>query len=495
MWHRLLLSCSNWILVLALFGSWMLVSCGGGGNTSPPPPPALQSISITPQNLTNSAGQTQQFQATGSYSDGSTRDLTTTVSWSSATPGVATIARTGLAASLAAGTATIQATSGSISGSTSLHVTVTAWRDVTYFIGSSFPSGGINPRGVVVADFNGDGKLDIAVSNTDTNTVAVFLKEASGSFGTPIITTVQIPGGLGSLALGDFNEDEKPDLVVATISGNQSNIVLLGSGDGTFRQQSPIPNSFGFFHAKVADLNGDGHEDLVLGCNGNLSISMGRGDGTFIDTVQLPQPNIAGFSGIYLGITVADFNGDGKLDIVATDAVSAYSFGILVFYPGNGDGTFGNVIAARLPVSQPGSLASGNVYGDGKQDILVGFPNLAFIMRGNGDGTFDLSLANIGYVYSRPPTTSDNGITVFAGDLIWDGKIDAVTSDSDIGTLQIVLNSALGLAPTTEGYFSFALSPGITEIAAGDLNGDGVLDVVVTNYLTSEITIILSGRK
>jgi len=83
----------------------------------------------------------------------------------------------------------------------------------------------------------------------------------------------------------------------------------------------------------------------------------------------------------------------------------------------------------------------------------------------------------------------------FTGDSIWDGKIDVVTSDSDIGTLQIVLNSALGRAPTTEGYFSFALSPGITEIAAVDLNGDGVLDVLVTNYLTSEITTILSEKK
>jgi hypothetical protein len=416
------------------------------------------------------------------------------VTWSSGTATVATIGNSGLATALAAGMTKITATSGGLSGSTTLTATPPV-PTISYQLGATLPSGGTHPQGVVVADFNGDGKLDIAVSNIDTNTVAVFLNDGLGNFGAPIITTVQLTAalglGLGPLAVGDFDEDGKPDLVVATIAGSQVSIVLLGNGDGTFRQQPPIPNSFGFFHAKVVDLNGDGHQDLVFAENGNISVSLGNGDGTFRTSVMLQS---ASFPGSYLGLAVADFNGDGKLDIVASDSGSPTAgVGKLVFYPGNGDGTFGTPTAVDLQATFPGSLANGDFNGDGKQDVIVGFPNSALIDFGHGDGTFDL--VNFEFVYSTTFTTTNGGVTVFAADLTMDGKSDAVTSDFNIGTLQITLNSALGNIPPDDGVFSFALAPGLADIAAGDFNGDGILDVVVTNYKTSEITIVLSKKQ
>jgi hypothetical protein len=431
--------------------------------------------------------------ATGAYTDGSTQDLTHSATWSSGTATVATVGNTGYVTSLAQGMTTIHAASGGIGGSTTLTVTAQVSQTITYLVGSTLPSGGTLPKGVVMADFNGDGKLDIAVSNFNSNIVAVFLNDGSGNFGSPIITTVQIPNGLGSLAAGDFNEDGIADLVVATIAGPQANIVLLGNGDGTFRQQAPIPNSFGFLQAKVVDLNGDGHQDLVLAGNGNISVSMGRGDGTFVDTIPLPSGS---FPGLYLGISVAHFNGDGKLDIVASDAGSPTAgFGKLVFYPGNGDGTFGSPTSVDFPLTFPTSLASGDFDGDGKRDILVGFPNNGLIAFGNGDGTFDLNLAHMEFVYSSAFTTTAGGVIVFAADLTKDGKADAVTADFNTGALQITLNRALGNVPPADGIFSFALAPGLADIAVGDLNGDGVLDVVVTNYQTSQITIVLSKKQ
>jgi hypothetical protein len=364
---------------------------------------------------------------------------------------------------------------------------------------ANIASGGTRPGSVALADFNGDGKLDIAVSNFISNTISVFLNNGDGTFRDPIVSPIQITAvGLGSIAVGDFNEDGKPDLVVGTIAGSQANIVLLGNGDGTFRQLPPIPNSFGFIRARVADLNGDGHQDLVTGDNGNISLFMGHGDGTFdppgfLPTGSCPVGMPCANGGAYLGIVVADFNGDDKPDIVACDVVSN-PVGRLLFYAGNGSGVFLPPNPVPLASAFPGSLASGDFNGDGQRDLLIGFPGNAFIALGYGNGTFQLGLSSLIPVYSPSSLVVSRALIVQVADLNQDGKLDALVADYDGGTLALVLNSALGKLPPAVGIYQFTLKPGLSDIAVGDLNGDGLPDIVVSNAITNEISILLSQK-
>jgi FG-GAP-like repeat len=348
------------------------------------------------------------------------------------------------------------------------------------------PTEGIKPGSVVIGDFNGDGKQDIAVSNFMSNTVAVFLNQGDGTFGTPVLTSVNIADGLGTMVAGDFDEDGKLDLIVGTISGLQADIVLLGNGDGTFDQQPAIPNTFGFLSGQVADLNGDGHKDVVTGGNGFVAVLLGDGHGGFTASML---PSAANPPGAFFGIAVADFNGDQKLDIVAADLLNG-----LVFFAGNGNGTFQAPISAGTPFVPIDSLASGDFNGDGKVDILMGVNDAAFIGPGNGNGTFQTAMGSTIGVYGGDNTTAGNGVLVRTADLNVDGKPDAIAADYDGGTLAVVLNGALGTLPPAPGSYEFTIAPGLNAIATGDLNGDGLPDIVVTNGEANQISIFLSQK-
>lgn len=190
--------------------------------------------------------------------------------------------------------------------------------------------------GVAIADFNGDGFPDIAVTDFLTNRVAVYLNDRTGNFGNPVITTVPASNfnGFTAVVAGDINHDGKQDLIVAPYGSPENPLVLFGNGDGTFNpgQRLPLPND-GFLVAALADVNGDGHLDLVTGSFVTPYIELGDGTGNFTD-VPLPQgvtPNSQ-----YHGLTVGDFNGDGHLDFAATTNFVAE----VDVWVGKGDGTF-----------------------------------------------------------------------------------------------------------------------------------------------------------
>jgi hypothetical protein len=346
--------------------------------------------------------------------------------------------------------------------------------------------------GLAIGDFNGDGKLDIAVCDVLGKQIVVYLNNGSGSFSAPISTTLQISAdGVGSIVVGDFNEDGKQDLIVGTVAGPQADIFLSGNGDGTFTQQQVLPGSFGFFSAAIVDINHDSHLDLVAGGNGTLYVSLGDGHGNFTLQPFADQ----GPSDAFFGVIAADFNNDKNVDFLAT----AFNENSLRYFSGNGDGSF----SAPSPLSSsdifsPQFLASADFNGDGKLDLLVGSANIASIVVGNGDGTFQLNASQV-FTLPLPPAVSGPVVisppVVAAADMDGDGKMDAVTADSFTNSLNIFINDGTGTFPQSAPDFTASLPAGSNQLQLADLNGDGLPDVIVTNYITQNISIFLSVRQ
>jgi hypothetical protein len=290
-----------------------------------------------------------------------------------------------------------------------------------------------------------------------------------------------------NVATGDFNGDGKVDMVVAHKADNSVNI-FLGNGNGTF--QPAVRYAVGEAiegSVFVGDFNGDGKLDLFLPGDINSAdhpiILLGNGDGTFQPRIDSSSFAV---SGTYArGWAVGDFNGDGKLDVVATTpSLSADSGGVVVLL-GNGDGTFQPGIANPPPLLHYSRwVTTGDFNGDGKLDLAVadgqgagtttGSAELT-ILLGNGDGTFRL-----GGHYASPGTPGADTLNpedVFAADLNKDGKLDVIVSDYD-QNINVFLGNGDGSFQPAVGYTTgeYPRSVGVV-----DVNGDGKVDLVVNN--------------
>lgn len=342
--------------------------------------------------------------------------------------------------------------------------------------------------GMVVADFNGDGKPDIAVTDNNVKAVQVYLNDGTGAFTSPKPTPIIMDAlGPGQLLAGDFNEDGKQDLIVDTVAGLQADILLTGNGDGTFTQQQNLPGSYGYVSGAAVDMNGDKHLDLIFGGNGSTSSYIGDGKGGF---QRVTSPNLGG-GGFYSGVVSDDFNNDGKPDVVIA---SSSPSSLVINYSGNGDGTFRTsttLSAGKYP--QPRSLASADFNADGNPDVMLSGTYITVALLGNGDGTFQTSSPS--YFHTPLPSQFDTlsyAPVVAAVDVDGDKKIDGIVADDLSRTINIFLNDGTGKFLQTTPDFSAAIDHGVAAMAASDLNGDGLPDIVVANNITQNISVFLS---
>ena len=290
---------------------------------------------------------------------------------------------------------------------------------VNYNTGGSY-----NISSVALGDFNGDGKLDLAVTNDHTNTVAVLLGYGNGTFATAVTYST---GGISPswVAVGDFNGDGKTDLAVANYNSDTVG-VLLGYGNGTFANAVTYSTGGVASSVAVGDFNGDGKTDLAVANRGpaTVSVLLGNGNGTFAPALSF---SAAGDPSYPRSLAVGDFNGDGNTDL----AVDYYSFsnstlGVLL---GNGNGTFATTVNYSTGGTNPSSVTLGDFNGDGKLDLAVANgSNTVGVLLGYGNGTF-----------ANPVTYSTGGSFPYAvavGDFNGDGKLDlAVGYISSVGVL------------------------------------------------------------
>jgi Bacterial Ig-like domain (group 3)/FG-GAP-like repeat/FG-GAP repeat len=380
----------------------------------------------------------------------------------------------------------------------------------------TYDSGGFRPIWTAVADVNGDGKADLLTANycADSNhcnsgVVAVRLGNGDGTFQA---AQTYDSGALFPFAIvaADINGDGKIDLIVVNAVGLVS--VLLGNGDGTF-QPAQLFNTAGSdpISLAIADVNGDGKPDAIVtrgnsacsGAYGSIDVLLGNGDGTF----QAAQTYTSGGCGSD-SIAVADVNGDGRLDLVVGNLCSFDSCeGLVSVLLGNGDGTFQ---AAQNYVSgnnYSGSIAVADVNEDGKPDVIV----LNECINCDSGGTIGILLGNGDGSFQAPHLYSSGGyvaVQMTVGDVNQDGHSDILVINCGLkqpscvkqhatngkGEVGVLLGNGDGTFQPPQMYPSGGTNAGA--IAAADLNGDGKLDIVATNLCvcpTGSIGVLLNA--
>jgi hypothetical protein len=356
------------------------------------------------------------------------------------------------------------------SAAASLVAAGTAWAAFTQE-GAPYPTGAA-PYTAYAADFNRDGRLDMATNNGDAATLSVFVRQAGGGFVKE--GGADVPSASSNGAVGDFNGDGYPDFASAGFVGEGVGILIRSPAGGFTRETSP-PLGGRLSAIGIGDFNGDGHGDLAVAgydaANVTTLVRNASNDGFTtagsIATGANPRQ-----------IAVADYDGDGRLDLAVTNSGSAS----VTILRGNGDGTFAQEGAPITVGVSPNGIVAGDFNRDGRPDLAL---------TNTGDGTVTVLLrdaANTGFTagMGSPLAVGASPQQIGTTDFDRNGTLDLAAASGS--GLDVLLNTGAGVARDTPT----AVEGTPYGVAVGDFNGDTVPDAAVSSLTTNSVTALLS---
>ena len=391
-----------------------------------------------------------------------------TVNFSVPSTGASAVLSSATAVTNSSGTASITATANAIPGKYSLVIAVPSQSlSGSVALTNQFAPGMTLSASPGTSVFGAPVTLTLTVSPASATGLVTFydgvtlLGTKPLSSGMASLSTILLPAGIRKLKAyyaGDGVDLPGTSNIVTQTVNAVAGPSLLSLPSMTIGTQP--------YSVTVADFNGDGKADLVVvnSLDGTVGVLMGKGDGTFKPQVTYPA------TGAWW-VGVADFNGDGKPDLaVANGSGSGFNLSNVAILLGNGDGTFQPEIASSIPGYAQQFLAIGDFNGDGKADIVVSNccnENYVSVLIGNGDGTFQ---PPVNY-----PTGSDPW-SIALGDFNGDGKTDLAVANYYGGTVSILMGNGDG---TFQPKVDYAVGAGPVSVTAGDFNGSGQQSLAV----------------
>ncbi|CAF1202596.1 unnamed protein product [Adineta steineri] len=374
---------------------------------------------------------------------------------------------------------------GDFNNDTKLDIVVTSltYNRTNIFLGSGdgsfalfkrYPTGH-SPRSVAIGDFDNDGQLDLVTANYDDNNVGVRLGNGDGSFKSQMTFSTDI--GAQYVAVGDFDKDNNLDIVVAATYQSKMNY-LGGYGNGSFQNRTTYPIGSLSLSLAVGDFNNDGQLDVVLPNQGSddISILLGYGNGSFATQIKHSTG-----SGPYF-VAIGDFNHDNLLDIIVPDSQNDNA---MILFGCTNQVFVKKTTLSTTKNSRPKSFIIEDFNNDTFMDIVItnsGTNNIG-IFLGYGNTSFSNQTT-----FSTGLNSSPSSIAF--GDFNNDTILDIVVTNSASNNIGVFLGSGNGLFQNQTTY-STGPSSRPYSVAVNDINNDSILDIAVTNYASSEISLFL----